>query len=376
MPAKSFSTLSVRINPEVFDEFTGYIKKHPVFTQAQIVESLIRYFMNQGDEQRYLLAMGVGRDYLGLISEALQLTTWGDHAARGLHWLWVIEIYNELDRVATKAQENAEKEREEGGTTPDNLEGILSIRRMAWFKLGRAWIDVAKGLRSKAVIDLADSFPAPAAKPEAVTSGKQKEKKQRQRNEKPKNWKELYGAALNSLRIAIANFRLFNRSLEQSGKLEHPTVLYNNACAWSLIAQYLTEQNADNDALEPLVRDKQSEDGPGGMGGLTPNACLKPSGAPEVERALQKGWEDLSKITIDYRGDAEGMPFADAQWMFEFADRDPDLACLHEGKKDDFEKWRDKGMPHSSLLKSYERFQSRLSDVIASELTSIERELE
>lgn len=363
MTAKSFSTLSVRINPEVFDKFTKYTKEHSVFTQAQIVESLIRYFMSQGDEQKYLLAMGVGQDYLGLIGEALQLTTWGDHASRGSHWLWVIEIYNELDKVAAKAQESAEKEKKKGDSTPCNLEGILSIRRIAWFKLGRAWIDIAKGLRAKALAELADTL-CPLA-PEEVSGAP-----------KPKEWNELYGAAIKSLHIAIANFRFFNRSLKKSKKQPHPTVLYNKACAWSIIAEYLTEQNADNEALKGLMPDEQRTEGQGGMGESAPVVCLTPADTPEAARALQKGIKNLREITVDYRGDAEGMPFADAQWMFDFASRDPDLACLHKGRAEDFKKWLDKGMPHTSLLKSYERFQSRLPNDVVSELNNIQKEVE
>jgi hypothetical protein len=367
MAERSSNTLSVRIDPDVLADFTKYTKQHRVFSQAQIVESLIRYFMKQGEEQKHLLVMGMGADYLDLIGEALQLLTWGDHAALGSHWLWVIEIYNGLNEISAEAQESAEEQQSAGDSSPNNLGGILSLRRIAWFKLGRAWIDVAKRLRAKALDGLASHLSKRTPQDDDATPDESK----------PEDWNELYDAATHSLRIAIANFRLFNKSLEKSEKPHHPTVLYNQACCWSLIAQYITEQNANQDLRDLLkgkvqeedIREREADE-------QMLEVCLPPSDIPESDHALRKASESLKSITTNYKEEAEGMRFDNVQWMFDFAVSDPDLACFRRGKKDDYDRWSNARKGHSSLLYSYKRLSSRLRKDIASELSNIEKEME
>lgn len=377
--ARTTQTLSVRISdPEVLDQLTDYTKKYSGATQAKVVENLIRYFNEQSLEQKHLLVRGMGTDYLGLIGESLQLVTWGEHAlqgfkgsrgnqvTRGSFLPWVIETYNKLDKIAADAEQSHKKsgkgrkggkgarsDKESGMVVSKDLAGILSLRRIAWFKLGTAWIFVAKELRAQALVDLGHHLRGGASKASAVTPD----------GPKPKDWKRLYDAAIDSLRVAIANFHLFNKSLDSSEKDPHPTVLYNQACTWSLIAQYLAELNANNRELksqalallqEEETKRNEAKEPPG-------DHCLLASGISEAESALQRANECLQRITIVYKGDTEGMPFADAQWLFNYAEQDEDIACFRTGRPEDYKMWRDKRTTGISLLDSYMRLRPDVS---------------
>jgi hypothetical protein len=359
--AKGTKSLNVRIDTDTFDKFNKYTKTHDIFTQAKIVENLIKYFMKQNEEQKHLLVMGVGVDYLNLLGEALQLVNWGDHAFRGYETSrgsqisrgsflpWIIETYNRLNELSAKAQKPWENV-----NSPNNLDGILFLRRIAWFKLGAAWIKVAMELRTQALVDLADylnkgNSPGSSTKNES----------------KPGDWNEVYDASIYSLRVAIANYHLFNKSLEKFRKQPHPTVLYNQACTWSLIAQYITEQNATNKKLDKLAQAAfQEEEKRKKTEKQTLEACSLPSGIVEADIALQKANECLQKITIHYPGDAEDMPFADAQWLFDYAESDPDIACFRKSYEKEFEKWLRKRTARISLLDSHKHFRSNLSEDI------------
>lgn len=372
--ARTTQTLSVRIDPEVLKDLIEYTRKNRGVTQAKVVENLIRYFNQQSPEQQYLLVRGVGTDYLDLFGEALQLVTWGDHAvqgykdsrgnqaARGSFLPWVIETYNKLDEISASAEEiNTLNKRE----VSQDLVGILSLRRIAWFKLGTAWIFVARELRTQALIDLADR-PGDSALTNAIT---------------PSEYKALYDAAIDSLRVASANFRLFNKSLEKFGKKPHPTVLYNQACTWSLIAQYISERNANDQERELLAQATLQEEGEKGKeaAGQPSEKCVPTSGILEAENALRKANEYLQNITIVYQEDTEGMPFADAQWLFDYAERDPDIACFRKEQEDDFKMWLHKKTARISLLDSYRRLRDRLpkdvAEVIAAESSDIKMKM-
>lgn len=347
--ARDTKTLSVRIAPHTFDKFNLYTKDHRVFTQAKIVESLIEYFMNQSEEQKHLLVMGVGSDYLDLIGEALQLNAWGEHASRGSFWPWVIETYNKLNEISAEAQKSDEEQKSVSGEESSiKLVGILSLRRIAWFNLGTAWIKVAMELRAKALAGLGHHLKDGALETDTTTPNESK----------PDDWKDLYDAAIDSLRVAIANHSLFNMSLKEP----YPPVLYNQACTWSLIAQYITEQNANNDELKQLAEaERQKEEEKSKEADKqTSDVCLSPSNILEANNALRKANECLRSIKKNYKSGPEGMAFENAQWMFDFAEHDQDIAFFRKGKEDDFEKWLDRGKARISLLESYKRFRREL----------------
>lgn len=367
--AKETSTLSVRIDPARFKRFNDYTKKHPVFTQAKVVDSMIEYFMNQSPEQQNLLVMGVSTDYLDLISEALHLVTWGDHAfngyrnisstyrcSRGSYLPWVIEIYNELDTIS-KRTKSLTKQAEASSHEGHGLTGMLSLRRIAWFKLGAAWIALASELRKQALLDLADCFRDGTLQPDTATP-----------ESKAGDWTVLYDAATDALRVAIANYGLFNKSKKEPNRI----VLYNQACTWSLIAQYITEQTANNEELHRLAMDeRQKEDNL--KEANEPEMCFIGPGNIKANDALSEASDCLRRVTIstknDDEGEAEDMPFADAQWLFDYAKVDLDFAFFRTGKKDDFENWlsKRKGM---SLLDSFKGFHRDLPSDIKNFLSS------
>jgi hypothetical protein len=371
--AKETSTLSVRIDVDTFREFNEYTKKHHLYTQAGIVDRLIKYFMNQSEEQRQFLVMGVGTNYVDLLGEALQLVTWGDHAfngyrhissiyrsSRGSYLPWVIEIYNELDSIS-KGTKYPVKEADTSSRNDDLLTGILSLRRIAWFKLGAAWIALAGELRKQALLDLAGLFSDGTLQQDTATP-----------ESKVDDWTVLYDAAVDSLRVAVANYGLFNQSLEQFKKEPHRIVLYNQACTWSLIAQYITEQTATNQELHPFaMAEWQNEENRKVTD--EPELCLISSGNVEADKALRKANDCLKHVTINFMNDADGetedMPFADAQWLFDYAKVDSDIAFYRNCSKEEFGKWLDrrKGI---SLLDSYKGFRRKLPEDIKNFMAS------
>lgn len=357
--AKATSTLSVRIDPDVLTTLIEYTKNHRGVTQAKVVESMIKYFARQSPEQQHLIVMGVGSDYLDLLGKALQLVTWGDHAYSGRFLPWAIETYSKLDKISAEAQESVDDDE----SIKDPV-GVLSLRRIAWFKLGSAWMDLAMQLRTRALVDLALYLKNMAAQSDAATPNESK----------PDEWQELYAAAHKSCLVAIAYHRLFNKSLEEFEHLPQPTVLYNQACAWTLIAQYLTEQNASNQELYPLAQRElqQQEEERQQEEEQMLQSCLPPADDLEADHALQKAAECLQRIRIHYEGDTEGMPLADTKWLFDYAERDPDLACFRRGKEVTFKKWLDERKSRTSLLDSFKRLRNEvvpaeIGDIIASE---------
>jgi len=352
--ARATSTLSVRIDPDVLTKLIEYTNNRRGVTQAKVVESLIKYFARQSPEQQHLIVMGVGSDYLALIGKALQLVTWGDHANKGRFLPWVIETFGELDRISAAAQESANDEE----PTNDPV-GLLSLRRIAWFKLGSAWMDLAMELRARALADLAGYLDGDALKTNDSTPDAPK----------PNEWHEHYAAALESLRVAIAYHRFFNKSLE----MPQPTVLYNQACAWTLIAQYITERNASNKELAPLAQrelHRQEEEKKLEEAQIL-QMCLPPSNNGEADVALEQATECLHSIRIHYQGHTEGMPLADTQWLFDYAERDSDLAFFRRGRGPEFNRWLNERKSRTSILDSFKRLRSGLSKEVAKETDEI-----
>lgn len=351
--AKESSALSVRIDPDVQKEFTKYTKENSVFSQAKIVESLIQYFLHQNEEQKQLIVMGVARDYVDLLGEVLQLVTWGDHAwngykrvsgldGRGSYLPWVIEIYSALSRISPRTRDYRKVDE-----TEDDL-GIPNLRRIAWFKLGVAWISMAWELRTQALLDL------DAARGEGTLT---------EPNSKPNDWLVLYNAAIESVRVANAYYGQFRESLELEDpkKKPHPTIVYNQACTWSLIAQYLYERDAKNDELYPMaeVEKLREEENRKKANEQTPVITLG-SADPAVEQALSKATERLDDVTLNYKENSEGMPFVDAQWLFDYAKVDGDLAFYRLARQRDYEKWLTKRKARISLYESYRDFRREL----------------
>lgn len=356
--AKTTQTLSVRIDPKVLKELIKYTKENRGVTQAKVVENLIAYFAQQSPEQQHLLVRGVGSDYLGLLGKALQLVTWGDHAYTRQYLPWAIETYDELDRISAEAEKSVSR--------PESAKervGILSLRRIAWFKLGSAWMDVAMQLRARALVELANRIG-----PEGPQSDAKEPNRPR-----PETWDTLYDAALDSLRVAIGYHRLFNKSLE----VPQPAVLYNQACAWTLMAQYRTEQKANDKELYSIAQHEQEEEEARRLANNPMlELCLPPSDDGETADALQRATECLQKIKIHYQGNNEGMPLGDTQWLFDYAERDPDLSCFRKGKTDAFDRWVAERKSRTSLLDSFKRLRYKLPAAVEEAITSASSDLE
>lgn len=372
---KGTGMLSVRIDHDTFTKFGKYTKDHPHYTQAGIVDSLIKYFMNQTDEQKQLLVMGVGTNYVDQLGEALQLVTWGDHAfngyrnisstyrsSRGSYLPWVIEIYNKLNTISMGVKDTAKKP----ASSSDELTGNLHLRRIAWFKLGSAWIALASELRKQALLDLDARFKAGKLQSNSATLESESD-----------DWTNLYDVAIDSLRVALANYGLFNKSLKQHKKDPHRIVLYNQACTWSLVAQYLTEQTSNKEELKELAGDERKKED-SRLVATKPIMCFMSPGNRKVDDALSKANKCLQEVTIfndhperktDDKPFADDMPFADAQWLFDYANVDSDIAFFRAERNDNFENWlsKRKGI---SLLDSFKGFHRNLPRDIKNFLSS------
>lgn len=338
------SALTIRIDDKLLNRLKTLVKKDEFnrgLTQASVVESLLEYYFRQNPEVQDLILSGGGGDSLQLHARALQLVTWGDHAAQRSFWRWAIDSYSELDKISSAAEAAVGS----AASEKDSL-GIVDLRRIAWYKLGTAWINVARNLRKTALSQFAKFV-----KDEVVGSLED--------NQRPTEWVELYDAARESLRVAIANFQLFDDSLRRFKHPSHPTILYNQACSWSLIAEYTSEQYAESTALQQLALNTEASDGKEGIRELE-NALHLLTVAPvlsEVEDALAKTSEFLSKIEVHYLGNSEGIPLADTLWLFDYAEDDPDLAFYRVSSSFEYCRWLSKRTTKTSLLDSYKRFR-------------------
>ena len=355
MAKQGQQTLSVRVALKHFNALSKYAEnnKYRGFSQAKVVESLIRYFIQQSKEQQDLIMLGLNTDYFELIGEAMQLIHWGDHSFINGILPWAISTYNKLDKISVEAQTSIQESLVKEETVKDMI-GVLSLRRIAWFKLGSSWMDLAAEIRRRALVGFANSLKTEINQPVSETPD----------NSKPSLWKERYNSAIESLKVAIIYHRYFNESL---GNEPHPTVLYNEACAWSLIAQYINEKNATNEVIIPLaeIESKKEEEKLNQIKEQFAEVALYATDNFEISKALQKVSECLNKINIEKVGETKGIPLVDTQWLFDYADNDLDLAFFRNNKDDLFKNWLDARKSPSSLLTSFKRLRSDLpSDVL------------
>lgn len=342
-------TLSVRIDRKKVDDLSAYTRDRRGISQAKVVESLIGYFLKLNEEQQHLILIGEASDYLGLLGPALELITWADHAYSRptISLPWAIELYGQLDKKFAEAQESIRD-----SESTKNQVGVFSLRRIALFKISNAWMDLAMRLRARALSKLGANFKHES--PRANTA--------KASESKPDKWHELYNAALESLRIAIAYHRLFNKDREEKKKTLQPAVLYNQACAWALVAQYVSEKNASNEDLKSMAQHElqQQEKERQPANEQDSEKCLPLADTVEANNAIQRATDCLSDIKNNYRVDTDGIPMADTNWLVDFAEHDSDLACVRQGNGAFFKKWLTERKSTTSLLDSFKRLRREL----------------
>jgi hypothetical protein len=299
-------TLSVRIDPKALRELKEFGGDFSV-TQAEVIEKLLKYFFKQTPDLQAHIIAGIDIDQISIISSAMEQIEWGNHAYSKRFWPWAIETYSHLYIKA---------------------EGVEVIVRLSAFKLGSAWMDLAMDLRQVAFW-------------REWGSGERR---------------EYYMASIQSLRFAVAYFIRFNRSLKQHQKSQppHPVVLYNEACVFSLIAQYITEMDATEDRVVAAQQSVQQRN--------KAVECKRPSFEGENNISLKanqftsKAMDRLNSMGKDYYGDL--FAFSDMQWLFEHSNKDPDLEFIRDNYNEEFGRWLSKYKSTATILESYNILRS------------------
>jgi hypothetical protein len=310
MAARSSINVSVRLQPKVVTTLNKVTAAHKT-TQAKVVQRLIEYFAVQSRELQNTVLSGVSAGELPkisgelhLISNALQLIEWGDHAFRGEFWPWAIETYSNLDELSTEA---------------------AGLQRLARFKLGYAWRKFGMALRREGLLLSQQALHLR---------------------------RRYYDAASWSQCVAIGYYRAYQRGIEQTQPV-HPINLYNEACSWTLIAQYLAERDASKDSLEPIVAMVQSEQ----QSKAEENEPLiieMKALSRASQSALRYALGELGHIRAVYgKSEVEGLPASQTQWIFRQAAKDGDLAMLRQYQNSEYKDWLDSRRADASSLESY-----------------------
>jgi hypothetical protein len=307
---RSSINVSVRLQPKVVATLNKVTAAHKT-TQAKVVQRLIEYFAVQSRELQNTVLSGVAAGELPkisgelhLISNALQLIEWGDHAFRGEFWPWAIETYSTLDELST---------------------GAAGLQRLARFKLGYAWRRFGMALRREGLL-----LPQPALHLR----------------------RRYYDAASWSQCVAIGYYRAYQRGIEQTQTV-HPINLYNEACSWTLIAQYLAERDASKESLDSIIVGVQSEQQSGAEEYEPPLPETKPLPLAS-QSALRYALDELGRIRAVYgKSEVEGLPASQTQWIFRQATKDSDLAMLRQYQNPAYKDWLDSRRAEASSLESY-----------------------
>jgi hypothetical protein len=303
--------VSVRMPPKTVEALNKSTALHKA-TQAKLVQRLIEYFGRQSRELQNAILSGVHSNEIDRIGQSLNLSgrtlllsEWGEYALSRGYIPWAIEVFSRLDSVSA---------------------GSEGLQRLARYKLALSWYRFGLELRSEAIAKAVDSQVTPL---------------------------NLYSAAGRSLAVAIAYFRGAElATLEDVGS--HPFHLYNEACCWSLIAQYSMEESLPTQELAKLSRVSTQESLPeegAGEGHLLGPIAVKKS----VRTALENALHSLARIRIEgSKREMDGLPTTQTRWAIKRATGDPDLAMLRGHLRDEFNSWLSTRNPMSSLLESYE----------------------
>jgi hypothetical protein len=343
--ARNLTTLSVRIEPDTFDKLKEFTEQHSQYSQAFVVGRLLDYFNRQDSEVRQVILTGLEIDYLELVGRFFQLLDLGDHAYDRKFWVWAIESFLQADRQASGGEKALQKIPEEAAGS--KARGVVSLRRLVWFKISSAFMDLGMELRHRALVD---------------------------HDTRDDEWKAYYLAAIDSLRVAIAYHRLFNASLKEAGAKPHPAILYNEACAWTLMAQYTREMSLGPEDAQ--VQDVQKEARRSEAERLAsmqgPGTCVVASNDPKAAAALDNALQCLTQIRNRYKGTAEGMPLGETHWMIEFADKDSDLECLRRSREKEFGDWFREHHMRTRLIEAFRTVRNNLPRDVEAMLETVQ----
>jgi hypothetical protein len=222
---------------------------------------------------------------------------------------WAVEVFSRLDTISA---------------------GSDGLQRLARYKLALSWYRFGLALRSEAIA-------------KAVSTGTV-----------PLN---LYTAARRSLAVAIAYFRGTQPgTVDEVGS--HPFHLYNEACCWSLIAQYAMEESLSKEELERLPRVPTKQSLPADSADDSerlPSGSLSTAAKTVVHTSLENALRSLGRIRTDgLKRELDGLPTTQTRWAIGRSIADPDLAMLRQQLSDEFSAWLSTRNPMSSLLESYE----------------------
>ena len=181
-------TIYVRIDPKVRRDFQHFVVRHRKdgLTERSVIERLLGDFMKRTEEERLDFMHGDRVDPIQVFGELIYQNSWSEHVFSTHQWDWAVEEYGQLRDMSASAP---------------------GIGRLAAYKLGYAWLEMALQLRDRALDDDIESRD------------------------------DYYDAA----RTAVFTALEFNRNFveEDEGR---PVVFYNEACCWMIAAQYGVER--------------------------------------------------------------------------------------------------------------------------------------
>lgn len=172
---------------------SDFVRGHPSLNKSQVVTKLLQLLQRQKAEHRlqFLGAEGTVNP-LQIFGAALEQKSWAEHAFSFERWEWALEAYRELESLVTETYD---------------------LWLHTQYKQGYCWNEVAISIRNLAL-----------------------------EKDREGEWFELYGDAIYAVRVGIQ----YNDRSGQDG-FYNPVVLFNNACAWSHLAQFLVERQVGPD---------------------------------------------------------------------------------------------------------------------------------
>jgi len=167
-------------------------------------------------------------------------------------------------------------------------------------------------------------------------------------------WKRHYMAALDCLNIAIHYL--------QTETNPHPVTRYNEACAWTLIAQYIAEKEfavtptiaTDDRAQLIKLRKAALLERRKKVDAAKATANYSKISMPAASRKyLDTAMQRLRGIQSDGQRDADTIAIGNSHWLFEYAGEDADMEFMRSVNKTEFEKLISEKKETGWLLSSY-----------------------
>ena len=162
----------------------------PKLTETKLIQNLLDYAMNQPEVVAREILQGEMKSgsAIGLTMERL---AWADHAYNRRLWVWAIAAYGEL----------------ESSTRTSRSKGL---ERLSLYKRSICYSKIAINIRGEAI----------------------------ERSGRDDLWNDRMSAAIDAAKHALS----LHRRIEQMGSDHHPVIYYNNACFFSMMAQFEIER--------------------------------------------------------------------------------------------------------------------------------------